>query len=247
MINTSENTIEYCLYNPSGNITALVFGCYNASDRKAIADRIMLCEPGCEQVGFIYFEAENPSFVKLEMTGGEFCGNATMCASIALFSAFEGNSESFDCTAKCSGMEDELKVHIRALNDNKYLAKLFLNSTKPASGIDHEIIICDSAPDRKAAENTIKSLSGNNAKGMMFLNGRNLTPLVYVPDAGTLFWENSCASGCIAVASHLYEKRKESFEEEIFMPGGSIKIACDGIRISLEEVIEKGETKTISI
>ena len=44
---------------------------------------------------------------------------------------------------------------------------------------------------------------GAEALGLMFLNRDHsaLTPLVYVPGAGTLFWETSCASGTTAVGA----------------------------------------------
>lgn len=243
-----NGAIDYCLYDPSGNITALVFGRYDESCRKAIADKIMACEPSCEQVGFVYYEAQHPSFVTLEMTGGEFCGNATMCAAIAAFTAMKDGPKECDLTAKCSGEEAQLRVHIAALGGgNQFRAKLFLNGTKPVSGIEHKVIICDQEPDRRSAEESIRSMGTDTARGMMFLNGSRLTPLVYVPNADTIFWENSCASGCIAVASYLYGQRGDAFEEDILMPGGSIRIACDGSQITLEETIERGETKTIRI
>ena len=78
-------------------------------------------------------------------------------------------------------------------------------------GIDH--VILEGSPDRKLAEALApvwcRALQAD-AIGLMFLerlpsgeqnilqNGM-LTPLVYVPEAGTLVWENSCASGTSAV------------------------------------------------
>ena len=78
-------------------------------------------------------------------------------------------------------------------------------------GIDH--VILEESPDRKLAEALApvwcRALQAD-AIGLMFLerlpsgeqnilqNGM-LTPLVYVPEAGTLVWENSCASGTSAV------------------------------------------------
>ena len=94
-------------------------------------------------------------------------------------------------------------------------------------GIDH--VILEESPDRKLAEALApvwcRALQAD-AIGLMFLerlpsgeqnilqNGM-LTPLVYVPEAGTLVWENSCASGTSAVGVWAADvlKRQEIMED----------------------------------
>ena len=69
--------IKYKIFNPSGNITALVIGDnFTTEQRRIINDEIMSKEKDVEQVGFVS-EFEK----KLTMAGGEFCGNATRCAA----------------------------------------------------------------------------------------------------------------------------------------------------------------------
>ena len=80
--------MKYCVFDPTGNITALVESDVNISDQPAAASRIMELEPDVEQVGFVRF-AEGNVPVILRMAGGEFCGNATMCAA-ALFALRNG-------------------------------------------------------------------------------------------------------------------------------------------------------------
>ena len=71
-------------------------------------------------------------------------------------------------------------------------------------GIDH--VILEENADRSRAEELAplwcRELQAE-AVGLMFLNRSEgtLTPLVYVPEAGTLVWENSCASGTSAVGA----------------------------------------------
>ena len=82
--------IEYKVYNPAGNITALVIGDkYNVEERKLINNAIMKKEPKVEQVGFLAKEK-----CKLTMAGGEFCGNATRCA--VMYYMTEKNSISIE-------------------------------------------------------------------------------------------------------------------------------------------------------
>lgn len=92
--------------DPTGNITALVESSAEVSRQPFIADLIMQKHPEVEQVGFVEFEVEGDGFTgagfpqpdfaqsgkalpergeivraKLRMAGGEFCGNASMCAA----------------------------------------------------------------------------------------------------------------------------------------------------------------------
>ncbi|MBQ9062002.1 MAG: hypothetical protein IJ121_04110 [Eubacterium sp.] len=73
-------------------------------------------------------------------------------------------------------------------------------------GIDHVILEEKTDLNRARAEELAplwcRALQAE-AVGLMFLNRSEgtLTPLVYVPEAGTLVWENSCASGTSAVGA----------------------------------------------
>ena len=71
--------------DPTGNITALVESSAEVSRQPFIADLIMQKHPEVEQVGFVEFGEQ----VKLRMAGGEFCGNASMCAA-ALYLSRKG-------------------------------------------------------------------------------------------------------------------------------------------------------------
>ena len=60
--------ISYKIYNPAGNITALVLGDeYNLNQKKLINNMIMKKEPKVEQVGFV-----SKKYKRLTMAGGEF-------------------------------------------------------------------------------------------------------------------------------------------------------------------------------
>ena len=75
---------------------------------------------------------------------------------------------------------------------------------------------------------------GAEALGLMFLNRTEGTmrPLVYVPAAGTLVWENSCASGTTASGAFLAEQEAVegiggSFQTSLKQPGGSLGIRAE--------------------
>ena len=54
-----------------------------------------------------------------------------------------------------------------------------------------------------------------------------MTPLVYIPGSGTVFWENSCASGTSAVGMYLAEKREKKIAETLLEPGGELRVESD--------------------
>ena len=72
--------LHYCLFDPTGNITALVESAVDVPDQPAVAAGIMCRHPEVEQVGFLSLPAF-PALAVLRMAGGEFCGNASMCAA----------------------------------------------------------------------------------------------------------------------------------------------------------------------
>ena len=76
--------LKYYIFDPTGNITALVESGVAAADQSAVASRIMERHPDVEQVGFITYADDAAAAdvpVSLRMAGGEFCGNATMCTA----------------------------------------------------------------------------------------------------------------------------------------------------------------------
>lgn len=73
------DSLRYCIFDPTGNITALVESPVDVLRQPAAAAGIMRRHPEVEQVGFLTL-AENAQ-PSLRMAGGEFCGNASMCAA----------------------------------------------------------------------------------------------------------------------------------------------------------------------
>lgn len=80
---TEQIPLRYSIWDPSGNITALVESEVPSARQPAIAAALMRRHPAVEQVGFVRFspEAADPVPVRLRMAGGEFCGNASMSAA----------------------------------------------------------------------------------------------------------------------------------------------------------------------
>ena len=123
----------YTILDPTGNITALAEGPTDPFEQMLTAGRIMERHREVEQVGFLSnpeeinrmpleFRADWPFFpdgtycdLYLRMAGGEFCGNASMCAAALWFLNGTGDlmrQESAAVTLGVSGVSGPVKVHI---------------------------------------------------------------------------------------------------------------------------------------
>lgn len=255
--------LKYCIFDPTGNITALVETAVDIADQPAAASHIMELEPDVEQVGFISY-AEDPAAggapVSLRMAGGEFCGNATMCAA-ALF-AIRSGLQGGAVPVKVWGISAPFEVLLErqaALNysaavsippaldmDELRLADGMLPGSDSLSlpivrmeGISHVIIEPDSGffglkDDPALAETLLRGwcgVLGAECLGMMFLGEgaaiRPMIPLVYVPGADTMFWENSCASGSAAAGMYLAAKAGAPVDVTFDEPAGRMRVESD--------------------
>ena len=186
--------VNYTVLDPAKNITIIVHTSINKKDRRMVADKLMQKEPSAEQVGFLEGNV-------LDMAGGEFCGNAVRCAATV-----SGESKII-----CAGQEincDDTAAYI----------------PKDLAGINHYIFT--STMPKEDAERQIKEKACGSATGFMFLDQENmkLVPLVYVPEADTLYWENSCASGSVAVGKYLCETLKTEIDVKLQQPGGALRV-----------------------
>ena len=78
-------SIHYQKYSPTGNVTLLVTTPVPRKDQPGIAARLL--GPGgvgVEQAGFIEPAGDARCPARLQMMGGEFCGNATMALGALL-------------------------------------------------------------------------------------------------------------------------------------------------------------------
>ena len=208
MTESDNKTIKYTLWNPIGNITALVEKCEKISRQPEIAYAIMQRHSDVEQVGFIGFsdDADTETLVSLRMAGGEFCGNASMCA------AANGELSFGSIHAELPFVKMEGILHYIIEADSPFFA--LKNETSDAE---------------KAVISWCKE--DDPCIGLMFLDSSKdqpeLTPLVYVPASRTLFWENSCASGSAAVGMYLASKAGHSLDILLSEPGGILGVKSD--------------------
>ena len=247
-------SLRYSIFDPTGNITALVESVIEVDRQPAVAAELMERHAEIEQVGFVRYPAEGAVQLSLRMAGGEFCGNASMSAA-ALYLLRRGNQSEAGVTLRVSGARKPLEARLRRETEDRFSAGLRMPGalaiedvtltdgalTAPLplvrmEGIAHLIVEPGSAffallnaPER--AERAVRRWASElkvEALGLMFLEAEGmderLTPLVFVPVSDTLFWENSCASGSAAVGMYLARKTGAIVAMTLREPGGSLRV-----------------------
>ena len=253
--------VRYSIWDPSGNITALVESPVPVERQSAVASALMARHPAVEQLGFVTWQAEDGSDAALRMAGGEFCGNASMSAAALLQSRWEGAAPSgvwITRSLRVSGAKQPVAVRLCREEEGVYRGAVCMPKARAIvetafrwgglsgrlplvrmEGISH-VIVSDASPlfalkDRPAeAEEAVKAWCrelGAEGLGLMFLElgegDPRLTPLVYIPGSGTLFWENSCASGSSAAGMALAAENGRALRLTLEQPGGRLQVESD--------------------
>ena len=232
--------IQYVLLDPTGNRTILVETSIPAGDQPRIAEKLMELEPTAEQVGFFSI---NGGRTCLRMAGGEFCGNATMSAA-ALTVINQGIADG-TVYVTVAGTPAPVAVSVKQLSDGSLQGTVTMpqpvristetfpdGETFPVvrfDGICH--VIVESPLSRGRAERIAPEWCrylNTDALGIMLFDRESqmLSPLVYVTEPETLFWEHSCASGTTAVGAFL-AAQEGSVSASLKQPGGTLHIEKD--------------------
>ena len=245
--------------NPAGNRTAIVRSGVPKADRQKVAEAIM-ADPAlkAEQVGFETRPLYGGSLGRLEMAGGEFCGNAARSFGYLLCTEREIDH----CKIEISGTREKLEV-ICDLERETAAAQMPMpdliemagdeaDQLYPiviSRGISH--MICqDREFDEAFARRMIDKFGKKySAFGVMFVSGDVLTPVVYVKEPESICLESSCGSGSLAAAWFLTRNKEDGFHSYSFeQPGGTITVnmakrqgryaGTIGGKIALEDPIE---------
>ena len=108
----------YRIFDPTGNITALVETPVPPAQQPAVAARVMAAEPQVEQVGFL--SQTGDAVIALRMAGGEFCGNATMCAAVTACEVAQQDADSFQ--VRVSGAQAPVNAEVALQPDGSWRA-----------------------------------------------------------------------------------------------------------------------------
>jgi diaminopimelate epimerase len=249
--------LEYIKTDPTSNITVLVRTPVERAKQPEAAEKIMAADRQCEQVGFI---EESESGPRLQMMGGEFCGNASM--SLAAVMASEKDADSAVLSFAVSGAETPVTVRVRRAEDGyqgsvemplptefkKYDFGRYSAQVVRFQGIAHAIVT--NAMPVSLAEMLIREWCGrvkSDAFGIMLLdeNSSRLTPVVYVPSTDTVVRESSCASGTAAVGAWAALNYGGAVKLVLDEPGGSMSVAAEAENGTVAALTLTGKVKVL--
>ena len=242
----SGRTVSYVRLDPTGNVTCLVTGEVPGADRPAVTSRLM---DRCEQVGYLVRPGDPSARARLEMMGGEFCGNAAMAAA-AWLAQSDGAVGRAEIPLEVSGAEGVLSCRAEPMGDGLFEGTVVMPPvtgifSKRVHGFDLVAVrmegiahlILENRPlERERAEALLLAAAEDmpdKAVGLLLWDGaaRFMRPLVFVRESGTLVWETGCGSGSTAVGAWLARRRGDGVTRcDIRQPGGVIRAEAEARR-----------------
>lgn len=250
--------LDFIKLSPLGNTTVFLRGEVVREARAALlAEAMDYDHLAAEQAGFLVAPHFEEALFRIEMSGGEFCGNATLSA--AALAASEGAESPF--FVECSGAAKPLRAEACPLGAGRWLARAEMPQAHEVRHLSLEGIllgklpfggaaICVSLPgiahlvveaaDLSAADYDellarLMRETAADAYGVVPFErlGRDhfrIRPYVAVPSAKSRVFERACGSGSLALALAEGSKRGRIAVEQ---PGGTLFVET-GKRFFLE-------------
>lgn len=271
----AEIPVRIRLADPAGNITVFVLDRFAREDYARVATAILDMEDiAAEQVAFITGDRS------MEMCGLEFCGNASRAFALMCAEKMQGDgvgvgaggaAEMADAGAETtisvevSGADGPVEVTVRKEDGYARIAMpLPVSMTEredlggtliDLGGITHLVLEDSEASDERFEElkNKVAEESDPPAFGVMFMKGDELTPVVYVKDVDSVYYEGSCASGTTAVmAARACGKADGTYNYDIKQPcgelSGSVTVSGGNVSgLSIEGPVGLGEEMTVRL
>ena len=243
--------LHYYKVDPTGNITLLITSPVPREVRREVAALLMKREEDAEQVGFLEAPGNSGCVLRLQMAGGEFCGNASISAA-ALYAARTGVYGSL--LIEVSGVDRPVSIFVSKQGEDFYEGRVSMPLPECVTevvlggkrlplvrfpGICH--LVNDGTFTEEFAEQSIASWCRElnaGALGVLFTDGMTMKPLVYVCKTRTAFWEHSCASGTAALGAYCALSRGKSGTYSFRQPCGTL---------SVDAVIENGNIGSLTL
>lgn len=231
------SALRFVKTDPTQNMTVLVRDPVPRAAQVAVAARLMARDSvSAEQVGFIEPPAPGSgAAARLQMMGGEFCGNAAM--SLAAVLLWDGGRDGGDVILEVSGCAAPVVCRMAPRGPDAMTGTVDMPlpertgevSGCPAvflPGITHIIAPAADLPDPGEAEaflrRTAPALEAPCAGLLLFdRQAMALTPCVYVKATDSAVWERGCASGTAALGAYL-ALTEGAGETALRLPGGTM-------------------------
>lgn len=248
--------------DPAGNMTGFVLSPVPESGRASLAARLMARDKALEQVAFLNEASLTGPLPRMDMMGGEFCGNATR--AFALYAAMRRAGGERELLVSVSGAREPVQVQVDAVRGTAY-ARMPLprgvetihvgGGTVPVvrmEGIAHAVLLGEE-PSPERAREVLSAMPPEDAQGVLFAGEGRMTPVVSVGATDTCVWESSCGSGSVALAWLLSRGAQDGEHAYAFAePGGALQVRVwmqDGraVRAVMGGRVTLGAEETIDV
>ncbi|WP_442264291.1 diaminopimelate epimerase [Tissierella sp.] len=266
--------LNFVKVNPVENMTIFIMDQIPRKEHKTVSNRIMdYNNLHAEQVGFIE-KADDKEGIRLQMMGGEFCGNATRSLAALLvdkgYPQVKKEENKLFVDLEVSGMKGKIQCEVEKIEENKYLSKIEMPAPRSIKedaiefeektlefarvnfeGITHFIVDKNKIKNKDLFYKTIKeSLKETDyeAFGIMYYDFKKdfMEPLVYVRSTDSLFWERSCASGTCAFGAYRSHENKENINIDVKQPGGSLSVNVEYKNDSISHIYLNGQVEIVA-
>lgn len=256
--------VKFAKMNPTENMTILVRNPVPRARQGAVAERLMAYDSvGGEQVGFVEPAALPGARARLQMMGGEFCGNASM--SLAALLAREDGLPLGGVQAYClevSGASEAVRCQIRR-EQEAFVGRVAMPLPQSVEefellpglkvplvrfeGIVHAIVPEGALAPEVAVRQISQwcARSGAGAFGAMLMEGggRSMRPLVYVRATSSCVWERGCGSGTAAVGCWKAAQAQADCALSLRQPGGEMGVHVRWQSARVAQVEIQGQVK----
>lgn len=265
--------LQFIKVSPTQNMTIYVLDQVARENHIEVANKLLgYGNLYAEQVGFI---ERSEGHIRLQMMGGEFCGNATRSLAAIIvdrgLDSIEKEGEEYLVKLETSGLERVVECRVRkTYKNNIYMSQIhmplpfsikdvkipwlgeeFMMERVDFPGITHFIVDDKKINDRDKLYEIVKSEMDKEeyeAFGIMYYDYESnfLIPLVYVKSTDSLYWEKSCGSGTTALGAALAYKDKKDIDMVIAQPGGELKIVAQIKDGKIDKVILDGPVDIVA-
>ncbi len=265
--------IDFVKLSPTQNMTLLVTSPIPRKDQSKCA-AILMDYDGvyAEQTGFVEKPSDPKAVARLQMSGGEFCGNATMALAAWIARNENCQSAAASLLLEVSGSDSLVECFVTPQKDGTFVGKVqiplprgacfqkisFKNTQLSAqivhmNGITHIIVESSLAKDEEEAliDHVLehyRDYTNEDALGVLFLDKRNMEmrPFICVPSIKSKVWERGCGTGSAAVAyaSALLEKRSVTLP--VKQPGGIITASSVYTEGEVREIRIEGRVRIVA-
>lgn len=243
--------LDFVKASPSRNTTVFITNYVVPAHYAEIASRIMDDEHlHAEQAGFLVQPQTEGAVLRLEMSGGEFCGNAVLSA--AAYCSYKGLTKDRTFLLETSGSDFPLECEVDVKSPTHFVARaemppplstteivIDLNGRSitgnvvKLDGITH--FITDYWPTEDQFNQLIEAVTNKiEDKAIGIIPYKQLKeseyeiwPFVYVTETGSRFFEQACGSGSLALGVHL-SKGNQNQTLQIHQPGGIVYVETGG-------------------